>query len=64
MEQIFILFPLIFMQQLDKPFIHFAVLVDILPLDPHIFADPDPGSQNVADQMDFSTKINKTMLIE
>ena len=29
-------------------------LVDILPLgsgsvDPHIFADPDPGSQNLAD---------------
>ena len=31
-------------------------LVDILPLgsgsvDPHIFADPDPGSQNLADPM-------------
>ena len=32
-------------------------LVDILPLgpesvDPHIFADPDPGSQNLADPTD------------
>ena len=32
-------------------------LVDILPLgsgsvDPHIFADPDPGSQNLADPVD------------
>ena len=40
----------------------FAVLVDILRLDPHIFADPDPGSQNVADPMNFSNKIYKTML--
>ena len=34
-------------------------LVDILPLgsgsvDPHIFADPDPGSQNLADPTDPS----------
>ena len=32
-------------------------MVDILPLgsgsaDPHIFADPDPGSQNLADPTD------------
>jgi len=32
-------------------------LVDILPLgsrsvDPHIFADPDPGNQNLADPTD------------
>ena len=32
-------------------------LVDILPLvsgsvDPHIFVDPDPGSQNLADPTD------------
>ena len=31
-------------------------LIDILPLgsgsvDPHIFADPDPGSQNLADRI-------------
>ena len=34
-------------------------LVDILPLgsgDPHIFADPDPGSQNHADQTDPDPK--------
>ena len=36
-------------------------LVDILPLesgsvDPHIFADPDPGSQNLADQTDPDPK--------
>ena len=48
-----------------KVFLSF--LVDILPLgsgsvDPHIFAGPDPGSQNVADPMDFSNKIDKTML--
>jgi len=50
-------------------------LVDILPLesgsvDPHIFADPDPGSQNLADPMDpdpkhwvkyiFYSRINKS----
>ena len=28
-------------------------LVDILPLDPHIFADPDPGSQNLTDSTDM-----------
>ena len=36
-------------------------LVDILPLgsgsvDPHIFADPDPGSQNLADPTDPNPK--------
>ena len=36
-------------------------LVDILPLgtgsvDPHIFADPDPGSQNLADPTDPDPK--------
>ena len=36
-------------------------LVDILPLgsgslDPHIFADPDPGSQNLADPKDPDPK--------
>ena len=36
-------------------------LVDILPLgsgsvDPHIFADPDPGSQNLADLTDPDPK--------
>ena len=36
-------------------------LVNILPLgsgsvDPHIFADPDPGSQNLADPMDPDPK--------
>ena len=31
-------------------------------MDSHIFANPDPGSQNVADPMDFSNKIDKTML--
>ena len=35
-------------------------LVNILPLgsgsvDPHIFADPDPGSQNLADSTDPDT---------
>jgi len=33
-------------------------LVDISPLgsvDPHIFPDPDPGSQNLADPMDPPT---------
>jgi len=36
-------------------------LVDFLPLgsgsmDPHIFADPDPGSQNLADPTDPDPK--------
>jgi len=33
-------------------------LVDILPLDPdpYIFADPDPGSQNLADPTDPDPK--------
>ena len=36
-------------------------LVDILPLgsgslDPHIFADPDPGSQNLVDPTDPDPK--------
>ena len=36
-------------------------LVDILPfgpgsVDPHIFAEPDPGSQNLADPMDPDPK--------
>jgi len=36
-------------------------LVDILPLgsgsvDPHIFADPDQGSQNLADPPDLDPK--------
>jgi len=36
-------------------------LVDILPIgsgsvDPHIFADPDPGSQNLADPTDPDPK--------
>ena len=35
----------------------FQFLIDILPLgsgsvEPHIFADPDPGSQNLADPTD------------
>ena len=39
----------------------FEFLVDILPLgsgyvDPHIFADPDPGSQNLADPTDPDPK--------
>ena len=38
-----------------------SALVDILPLgsgsvDPHIFADPDPGSQNLADPTDPDPK--------
>ena len=38
-------------------FFFLQFLVDILPLgsgsvDPHIFADPDPGSQNLADPTD------------
>ena len=40
-----------------KFFFHF--LVNILPLgsvDPHIFADPDPGSQNLADPTDPDPK--------
>ena len=42
-----------------KFFLHF--LVNILPLgsgsvDPHIFADPDPGSQNLADPTDPDPK--------
>ena len=42
-----------------KIFLQF--LVDILPLgsgsvDPHIFADPDPGSQNLADPTDLDPK--------
>ena len=37
--------------------VFFQFMVDILPLgsgsvDPHIFADPDPGSQNLADPTD------------
>jgi len=36
-------------------------LIDILPLgsgsvDPHIFADPDPGNQNIADAKDQDPK--------
>ena len=42
-------------------FIFLQFLVDILPLgsgfvDPHIFADPDPGSQNLADPTDSDPK--------
>ena len=42
-----------------KIFLQF--LVEILPLgsgsvDPHIFADPDPGSQNLADPTDRDPK--------
>ena len=42
-----------------KLFLQF--LVDILPLvfgsvDPHIFADPEPGSQNLADPTDADSK--------
>ena len=38
----------------ESNFFFFQFLVDILPLgsgsvDPHIFADPDPGSQNLGD---------------
>ena len=41
----------------SKIFFLLQFLVDILPLgsgsvDPHIFADPDPGSQNLADPTD------------
>ena len=31
-------------------------MFDILPLIPHIFADPDPGSQNLADPADPDPK--------
>ena len=31
-------------------------MFDILPLIPHIFADPDPGSQTVSDQTDPDPK--------
>jgi len=37
-------------------------LVDILPLgsgDPHIFAEPDPGIQNLADPTDPFTEMNQ-----
>ena len=42
-------------------FLLLQFLVDILPLgsgsaDPHIFADPDPGSQNLADPTDPDPK--------
>ena len=45
--------------EVTKFFLEF--LVDILPLgsrsvDPHIFADPDPGSQNLADPTDPDPK--------
>ena len=52
-EEIFIT-PLFFKSS-DFDFSFFwQFLIDILPLgsesvDPHIFADPDPGSQNLAD---------------
>ena len=42
----------------NKKFL-FQFLVDILPLgsgDPHIFEDPDPGSQNLADPTDPDPK--------
>ena len=47
------------MLKLDEPLRKF--LVDILPpgsgsVDPHIFADPDPGSQNLADPTDPDSK--------
>ena len=44
-----------------KIFLLLQFLVDILPfgsgsVDPHIFADPDPGSQNLADPKDPDPK--------
>ena len=55
-QDIFIISPFSIVQTwvLRVKFLFLQILVDILPLgsgsvDPHIFADPDPGSQNLAD---------------
>ena len=58
-QKIFILslFSIVQIWGLRVKFVFLQFLVDILPLgsgsvDPHIFADPDPGSQNLADPTD------------
>ena len=38
-------------------FLFLQFLVDILPLDPGIFSDPDPGCQNLADPTDPDPKL-------
>ena len=55
------LFPIVQIWVLRVTFFVLQFLVDILPLgpgsgDPHIFADPDPGSQNLADPTDPDPK--------
>ena len=62
-QEIFIisLFPIVQIWVLRLNFFFLQFLVDILPLgsgsvDPHIFSDPDPGSENLADPTDPDPK--------
>ena len=62
-QEIFIISVFLIVQTwvLRVKFIFLQFLVDILPLgsgsvDPHIFADLDPGSQNLADPTDPDSK--------
>ena len=62
-QEIFIisLFSIVKIWVLRLKFFFLQFLVDILSLgsgsvDPHIFADPDPGSQNLADLTDPDPK--------
>ena len=62
-QEIFIisLFSIVQIWVLRVNFLLLQFLVDFLPLvsgsvEPHIFADPDPGSQNLADPTDPDPK--------